>query len=110
MGKKARLSDRTPQPAFVTLRDLPGTRVVFWMVSECPYCAGQHLHVAGNLRNTETEVVLGEVPAPCDMERTYVLSLPPRPKKRKGRRSERRERHEAWLDDPADPADGWDED
>ncbi|UBV41802.1 hypothetical protein LAJ19_09080 [Deinococcus taeanensis] len=86
MGKKDR---RSPQLAFVTLRDMPGTRVMFWVVDTCPYCAERHVHVIGNLRTAEPVDALGEIPAPCQPERTYILSLPPK-SKRKGSKDERR--------------------
>ncbi|WP_221088978.1 hypothetical protein [Deinococcus aquaedulcis] len=100
MAKKDR---RSPQPAFVTLRDMPGTRVMFWVVDSCPYCGERHLHVAGNLRTADPGETLGEVPAPCQPERPYVLSLPPRPKRKGGKEERRRERRENKRDD-------WDED
>ncbi|WP_346732447.1 hypothetical protein [Deinococcus radiodurans] len=81
MGKKDRLTTR---PAFVTLRDLPGTRVMFWVVGECPYCGERHLHPAGNLRTADPGERLGEVPAPCNPERLYDLQLPPQTAAQKG--------------------------
>jgi len=94
MGKRDRTAPRT---AFVTLRDLPGTRVMFWVVSECPYCTGQHLHPAGNLRTADPSERLGEQPAPCDLTRTYELALAPRPKKKNGKQERRRARREGKL-------------
>jgi hypothetical protein len=89
MGKKDR---HTPRMAFVTLRDLPGTRIMFWVVDECPYCGERHLHPAGNLRTADPSDRLGEVPAVCDPTRVYELALPPRPKKKAGKTERRRER------------------
>lgn len=69
---------------------MPGTRVMFWVVDACPYCGGQHLHVAGNLRSADPGEVLGEQPAPCDPKRVYELVLAPRSaKKKKGKRARR---------------------
>lgn len=86
MGKKDRQGTRM---AFVTLRDMPGTRVMFWVVDECPYCGKRHLHLAGNLRQADPGETLGEHAAPCRPDRSYELTLPPRPK-RKGSKEERR--------------------
>lgn len=85
-----------PRPAFVTLRDIPGTRVMFWVVDECPYCGERHLHIAGNLRTADPGESLGEYPAPCQPDRMYELTLPPRPRKEKGRRKTKRSR---WDDE-----------
>ncbi|WP_034387115.1 hypothetical protein [Deinococcus sp. YIM 77859] len=92
MGKRDR---RGLRPAFVTLRDLPGTRVMFWVVEHCPYCGGQHVHPAGNLRTADPGERLGEQPAPCEPGRTYDLTLPPRPKKKNSIRQERRRERRA---------------
>lgn len=89
MGKKDR---RTPQPAYVTLRDLPGTRVMFWLVEQCPYCGERHLHPAGHLRTADPSDTLGEVPAPCDPGRPYELLLPPKPKRKGGKDARRKAR------------------
>ncbi|MFC4426298.1 hypothetical protein [Deinococcus navajonensis] len=99
MGKKDR---RAPRTAVVTLRDLPGTRVMFWLVQDCPYCGASHLHPAGNLRTADPAETLGERPAPCDPARLYVLSLPPRPQKKRGKEARRRERRAGRTND-------WDE-
>ena len=99
MAKKDR---RSPQPAFVTLRDMPGTRVMFWVVDACPYCGERHAHVIGNLRTADPVDALGEIPAPCQPERLYVLSLPPKPKRKggkEGRRRARRDGKREELDD-----------
>ena len=96
MGKKDRSLPRT---AFVTLRDLPGTRVMFWVVDECPYCGERHMHIAGNLRSADPGESLGEYPAPCDPTRTYDLELPPKPKKKQGKEARRRERREGKRQD-----------
>lgn len=96
MGKKGR---QLPQNAYVTLRDLPGTRVMFWVVDACPYCGERHLHPAGNLRDSDPSERLGEAAAPCEPGRNYVLSLPPK-KQRKGKagrkRSGSRDLEEEW--------------
>lgn len=90
MGKK----DRSIQPAIVTLRDMPGTRVMFWAVESCPYCGETHLHLAGNLRSADPSDSLGEQPAPCDPTRPYVLTLAPRPQRnKKGKKGRKRK---AW--------------
>lgn len=91
-GKKVRANHL---PAVVELRDMPGTQVMFWVVQECPYCAGQHLHLAGNLRSADPGDTLGEQVAACDPERVYELMLPPRQKKKKGKRSRRSD----WEDE-----------
>lgn len=96
MGKRDRSG---PRPAFVTLRDLPGTRVMFWVVETCPYCGGQHAHPAGNLRTADPSERLGEQPAPCEPGRTYDLTLPPRPKKKNSRQERRKERREGKVRD-----------
>jgi hypothetical protein len=91
MGKKDR---RTLRTAFVTLRDMPGTRVMFWVVDDCPYCGERHLHLAGNLRSADPGETLGEYPAPCDPARSYELALPPRPKRKQGKEARRKARRE----------------
>lgn len=91
MAKKDR---HMPRTAFVTLRDMPGTRVMFWVVDECPYCGDRHLHVIGNLRSADPSDGLGEYPAPCKPERTYELTLPPRSTRKTGRRRGKRVDHE----------------
>lgn len=101
MSKKSR---RTVQPAYVTLRDLPGTRVMFWVVDACPYCGERHLHPAGNLRSADPGERLGEVAAPCDPERRYDLQLPPKPQRKKGKEARRKARRGGRLE--ADP-DEW---
>jgi len=90
-GKKALVVN--PQ-AWVTLREMPGTRVMFWVVESCPYCAKQHFHLAGK-RDDDPEERLGEVKAPCQGEHTYTLNLPPRAQTKGGKRAQqRRERRE----------------
>lgn len=96
MGKRDRNAVRT---AYVTPRDLPGTRVMFWVVDECPYCGERHFHPAGNLRTADPSEKLGEQPAMCDPTRTYELLLPPRPKKKTGKPERRKERRAGKLDD-----------
>lgn len=93
MGKKSRLANHLP--AIVDLRDMPGTRVMFWVVNACPYCGEQHLHLAGNLRSADPGDTLGEQVAPCDPEKVYELMLPPRPRKKKGKRGRRTD----WSDE-----------
>ena len=93
MGKKSGLANHLP--ALVELRDMPGTRVMFWVVNACPYCGEQHLHLAGNLRSADPGDTLGEQVAPCDPEKVYELMLPPRPRKKKGKRSRRTD----WSDE-----------
>lgn len=95
MGKRDRHAVRT---AYVTLRDLPGSRVMFWVVDECPYCGGRHFHPAGNLRTADPGERLGEQPAMCDPSLTYELTLPPRPKKKNGKQERRKERREGKRD------------
>ncbi len=85
-GKKGRGG---VEQAFVTLREMPGTRVAFWVVGSCPWCGAQHFHPAGTSRDDPSER-LGEVPAPCDPQRRYVLSLPPRPQSKGGKRAQKR--------------------
>ncbi|UID69220.1 hypothetical protein DRO_0212 [Deinococcus radiodurans R1 = ATCC 13939 = DSM 20539] len=82
MGKKDRLTTR---PAFVTLRDLPGTRVMFWVVGECPYCGERHLHPAGNLRTADPGERLGEVPAPATRSASTTCNSP-KPQRKRARR------------------------
>lgn len=86
MGKKARLANHLT--ATVDLRDMPGTRVMFWVVQHCPYCGEQHMHLAGNLRSADPGDTLGEQVAPCNPEKVYQLTLPP-VKKKKGKRKRR---------------------
>jgi len=90
-GKKA--LPINPQ-AWVTLREMPGTRVAFWVVESCPYCTKQHFHLAG-ARDDDPEERLGEAKAPCRPEHTYILALPPRAQTKGGKRAQqRRERRE----------------
>jgi len=96
MGKRDRLGS---QPAFVTLRDLPGTQIMFWVVDACPYCGGRHVHPAGNLRTADPGERLGEQTASCDPARSYELQLAPRPKKKAGKQQRRRERREGKVND-----------
>ena len=96
MGKK----DRTvPRTAFVSLRDMPGTRVMFWVVDECPYCGERHLHLAGNIRDADPGETLGEYPAPCTPDRIYELALPPRPKRKAGKEERKRARRASRVSD-----------
>ena len=95
MGKRDRHAVRT---AYVTLRDLPGSRVMFWVVDECPFCGSRHFHPAGNLRTADPSERLGEQPAMCDPSLTYELALPPRPKKKNGKQERRKERREGKRD------------
>lgn len=90
-----------PPIAYADLRDLPGTRLMFWVVDPCPLCGSRHIHPAGHLRDDPRER-LGEVAAPCEPGREYVLTVPPRPRKtdRKGeRRKARRQGGRSDWDD-----------
>ena len=86
--------------AWVSLREMPGTRVAFWAVQECPFCGAQHFHLAG-ARGSEPEERLGETRAPCQSatgqaDRIYTLSLPPRVQTKGGKRAQqRRERRDS---------------
>ena len=96
MGKKDR---NLPRTAFVSLRDMPGTRVMFWVVDECPYCGERHLHLAGNIRDADPGDTLGECPAPCRPDRLYDLTLPPRPKRKAGKEERKRARRASRASD-----------
>lgn len=99
MGKKDR---NTPRLAYASLRDMPGTRVMFWVVDACPYCGERHMHVAGNLRTADPGESLGEYAAPCDPSRVYEVTLTPRPKRKQGKETRRKARREGkgeLLDD-----------
>lgn len=88
--------------AFAALRQMPGTRVWFWVVDSCPLCGGSHVHPAGGPRD-DPEERLGEVAAPCQAGATYRLSLPPKPLARGGKRArhkrERRAGRQGWEDE-----------
>jgi hypothetical protein len=86
-----------PPPVPADLMTMPGTRLNFWAVGECPYCSQRHYHLAGGPLADPRER-LGEVSAPCG-EGQYVLTLPVR-KARKGKKGARRERWDDW--NPAD--------
>ena len=89
----------------VTLRDLPGTRVLLWVVEPCPFCAGTHFHPAGRADLAEAQLRLGEAPAACDATRVYTLQVPPKPKRTRGkdeRRKARRAARRALEDDDLD--------
>ena len=92
VAKKHRQPSAPPE-TYVQLLPMPGTRVLFWAVGECPYCEGRHYHAAGTERDDPTER-LGEVQAGCGGG-PYVLALPPRPARKKGKKARRRE---AWDD------------
>ena len=93
--KKGRAAPVTPT-VFTDLLEMPGTRVLFWAVGECPYCGSKHYHPAGVLSATllagraETDPAdrLGETQAPCG-NGPYILALPPRPLRKKGKRARR---------------------
>lgn len=87
MAKKHR-PPAVPPPAIATLLPMPGTRVLFWAVGECPYCSGRHYHPAGTEAGNPGER-LGEVASPCG-NGPYVLTLPLRPARKKGKRSRQR--------------------
>ncbi|WP_293911886.1 hypothetical protein [Deinococcus sp.] len=69
----------------VSFRELPGTRVGFWIVAPCPHCAQTHFHPAGSGQADPLER-LGEVEARCGLGR-YVMGLPPRPRSKKERKA-----------------------
>lgn len=98
MAKKNRIPAGPPTIA-ADLMTMPGTRLNFWAVSECPYCTQRHYHLAGGPLADPRER-LGEVTAPCG-EGNYILTLPAR-KARKGKKGARRDR---W-----DELNLWDED
>ncbi|WP_425147074.1 hypothetical protein [Deinococcus sp.] len=98
MAKKSRPSAVTPT-VYVQLLPMPGTRVLFWAVGECPYCAARHYHPAGTVRDDPGER-LGEVQAPCGGG-AYVLALQPRPPRKKGKKARRQG---GW---DADDSEGW---
>jgi hypothetical protein len=69
----------------VTYRELPGTRVGFWVLAVCPFCAQTHFHSAGK-GNDDPMERLGEVEARCGQGR-YIIGLPPRPRSKKERKA-----------------------
>lgn len=71
---------------------MPGTRVLFWAVGECPFCGAKHYHAAGTERDDPGER-LGEVQSGCGVG-AYILALPPRSLRKKGKKGKRR----AWDD------------
>ncbi|ADV66458.1 hypothetical protein [Deinococcus maricopensis] len=104
MKGKGRGSVERAPVAPVTLREMPGTRVLLWVVDPCPYCAGTHFHPAGRGDLAEAQLRLGEVPAACDAGRLYTLQVPPKPKRTRGKEERRRARREARrkMDDDSD--------
>jgi hypothetical protein len=86
-----------PQEVYVDLMLMPGTKVLFWAVGECPYCGARHYHPAGTERDDPGER-LGEVQAPCG-NGMYILALPPRPLKKKGKKAKRREAWDDWSEE-----------
>ncbi len=84
----------------VSFRELPGTRVGFWVVASCPFCGAQHFHSAG-AGTADPFEKLGEVEARCGQGR-YIIGLPPKPKRKKERRAEnkraRKAERAAWDD------------
>ncbi len=91
MAKKHR-QPSAPQDVYVDLMLMPGTKVLFWAVGECPFCGAKHYHAAGTERDDPGER-LGEVLAGCGGG-AYILALPPRPLRKKGKKGKRR----AWDD------------
>ena len=63
MAKKHR-QPSAPQDVYVDLLLMPGTRVLFWAVGECPFCGAKHYHAAGTERDDPGER-LGEVQSGC---------------------------------------------
>ncbi|WP_407538760.1 hypothetical protein Q0M94_11310 [Deinococcus radiomollis] len=92
MAKKNR-QPSAPQEVYVDLMLMPGTKVLFWAVAECPYCEARHYHPAGTERGDPGER-LGEVQAPCG-NGPYILALQPRPLRKKGKKGKRRD---SWDD------------
>lgn len=82
--------------AYADLRDIPGTRVLVWAVENCPLCGKSHYHSAGSLRD-DPRAKLGEVAAPCNPERQYVLVQAPKPRKANAKR--RKGKRDRWDDD-----------
>ncbi|AWN22846.1 hypothetical protein DKM44_06075 [Deinococcus irradiatisoli] len=80
----------------VSFRELPGTRVGFWVVASCPFCAATHFHPAG-AGKTDPMEKLGEVEARCGQGR-YVIGLPPKPKRKKERRAENKRARKSGRD------------
>ena len=92
MAKKHR-QPSAPQEVYVDLLNMPGTKVLFWGVGECPYCGARHYHPAGTERDDPGER-LGEAQAPCG-NGSYILALQPRPPRKKGKKAKRRD---SWDD------------
>ncbi len=82
--------------AYAVLRDIPGTRVQVWAVEHCPLCGKSHYHSAGNLQS-DPRAKLGEVTAPCQPGREYVLVQAPKARKANGKR--RKGKRDRWDDD-----------
>ncbi|PYE56683.1 hypothetical protein DES52_101488 [Deinococcus yavapaiensis KR-236] len=102
-NKKARRASPTPL-AFARLAAFPGTRVLAWVVDECPYCGARHFHSTGGAKEDPKDRLV-EVKAPCQEAGEYVLAEPP--KQRKGnrqakRKQERRQAKSTPLDDDDD--------
>jgi hypothetical protein len=98
VAKKLRQAPAVPEAripeVYVDLLLMPGTKVLFWAVGECPLCGARHYHPAGTERDDPGER-LGEVQAGCGGG-TYILALPPRPLRKKSKKARRRE---AWDDE-----------
>ncbi len=92
MAKKHR-QPSAPQEVYVDLLNMPGTKVLFWAVGECPFCGARHYHPAGTERDDPGER-LGEAQAPCG-NGAYILALQPRPLRKKGKKGKRRD---GWDD------------
>lgn len=87
----------------VTFRELPGTRVGFWVVPICPFCSATHFHPAG-AGKTDPLQKLGEVAARCG-EGRYIIGLAPKSKRKKERRAENKRARKAGS---GDAWDDWD--
>ena len=87
--------------AYAALRDVPGTRVQVWAVEVCPLCGKSHYHSAGPWQG-DPRAKLGEVAAPCEPARQYLLVQAPSPRKgsaKNQRRAERRKNKRGGWDD-----------
>lgn len=84
-----------PPVAHARLAAFPGTRVLAWIVDECPLCGARHFHSAGG-RDADPRDKLGETKAPCE-DAVYLLAEPPKPaKKQKSGRRKKRSLDDDW--------------